>query len=358
LAQPAFGTAVYVAYANRTGRKFSFATGFAGYAAGTGAFVPTQATIFDPRIWSALPNGTNIIDLDRGTGQIIETGTTTVGTGEIAVQNTSDGRIVAALQQYLNFGPGVYQKTSTVAKLTIDIYGRVVGFEEPDAFYMSAQYFSASSGQTIFSVTRGSGYISGQCFVFQNGLLLDTSEYTDTGGTTGTVTLANPCFLGTQVAIISFKSSNSTTGVYTTFTRSTASLTNASSYTPASINSGYELLFLNGCQLTEQDYDIVSTSITNFPSIVTGLLTIIQWTPNNLGTPTGDAVNSLINSVIGQTVYTFSYATGSLSVYMNGVLLSQASDYNTISGGYTLVNTPTTAAEVQMRQAFSRTGAV
>lgn len=357
LAQPSFGTNVYLAYANRTGRKFSFATGFAAYAAGTGAFVPTQATLFDPRQWSALPNGNNIIDLEHSTGQVIQTGSTTVGTGEIAVQNTSDGRVIAALQPYLDFG-GAYQQTASVAQLTIDIYGRVVGFETPDDFFMTAQYFTATAGQTVFSVTRSSGYISGQCFVFRNGLLLDTSEYTDTGGSTGTVTLGTACTAGVQVAIISFRSVNSTTGVYASFTRSTATLTNASSYAPASLQSGYELLFLNGAVLTDQDYDYVGGVITNFPSVASGLLTMIQWSQNNLTTPAGNPVNNLINSVIGQTAYTFSYTAGALNLYMNGVLLSQGLDYTAVSGGYTLTNSPTTVSETQLQQTFARAGAV
>lgn len=359
-ADPAFGTAYYLCYVNRTGRKFSFDTGLANYAAGTGAFVPTQTTIFDPRLWSALPDGTNIIDLDHSTGQVIQTGTTTVGTGEIAVQNTPDGRVVAALQQYLDFGAGVYQKTAAVANLTIDIYGRVVGFEEPDAFYFTAEYKTATSGQTVFNVTRAAGYISGQCWVFKNGALLDTSEYTDTGGTTGTVTLGTGCATGDKVVIASFKSSNTTTGVYASFTRTTATLTNASSYTPASISSGYEFLFLNGVALTDQDYDIVGGVITNFPNVASGLLTIIQWTANNLSTPNGNPVNDLIYSTIGQTSYTFSYTANALNLFLNGVFLFQGAgqDYTAVSGGYTLANSPTTITETQLRQTFARTGAV
>lgn len=357
LGQPTFGTTVYLAYANRTSRKFSFATGFAGYAAGSGAFVPTQATIFDPRLWSALPNGENIIDLDHSTGQVLQTGTTTVGTGEIAVQNTPDGRVIAALQPYLDFG-GAYQQTATVAQLTIDIYGRVVGFETPDNFYFTSNYFSATGGQTVFNVTRAAGYISGQCLVFRNGSLLDTSEYTDTGGTTGTVTLGTACAAGTQVAILSFKSSNSTSGVYASFTRTTASLTNVSSYTPASIASGYELLFLNGIVLSDQDYDLVGGEITNLPNITSGLLTIIQWSQNNLTLPNGNPVNSLIYSVIGQTSYSFNYSTGALNVYMNGVLLTQGTDYTAVANGYALTNAPSTVSETQLRQTFARTGAV
>jgi hypothetical protein len=359
-AEPAFGTNKFVCYANRTGRKFSFATGFAANAAGTGAFVPTQAIIFDPRVWSALPNGVNVIDLDAATGQVLSTGTTTVGTGEIEVTNNPDGKVIASLKQYLDFGSGIFQKTASAATLTIDIYGRVVGFEEPDTFFMTIQQFTATSNQTVFNVTRGAGYISGQCLVFQNGILQDTSTYTDTGGTTGTVTFATGRTSGVRISIISFKSVNSTTGVYASFTRNTVTLTSVSSYTPVgfTIVSGYELLFVNGTILTERDYDIVGGVITNLPSIVTGSLSVIQWSQNNLTTPSGDAVNVLINTIIGQASYPFNYSTGAFNLYQNGVLLVSGSDYNTVVGGYTLTNTPTVTTDLLLQQTFARTGAV
>jgi hypothetical protein len=360
LADPDFDTNKFLCYSNRTGRKFSFDTGFADYASGTGSFVPTQAILFDPRIWSALPNGYNIIDLDSSTGQVLQTGTTTVGTGEIDVINSPDGKVVASLKQYLDFGSGVYSQTATgISSLTIDIYGRVVGFTVPDDFYFTADYFNATSGQTVFNVTRSAGYISGQCWVFKNGALLDESEYTDTGGTTGTVTLGIGALLNDQVAILSFKSVAFSGGaVYASFSRQTTTLTNASSYTPSSINSGYELIFLNGTCLSDLDYDIVGGTITNFPSITSGLLTTIQWTPNNLTTPNGNPVNLLINSIIGQTAYNFSYTTGALNLYMNGILLTQGIDYTTATGGYILANVPTTIIESQLQQTFARAGAV
>jgi hypothetical protein len=360
LADPAFGTNQFLCYANRTGRKFSFATGFAAFAAGTGAFVPTQAIIFDPRLWSALPNGENIIDLDRGTGQVLSTGTTTVGTGEIEVTNNPDGKVIASLKQYLDFGSGIYQKTSTVARLTVDIYGRVVGFEEPDEFYITIQPFTATSGQTVFTVTRAAGYLSGQCLVFINGALQDTSEYTDTAGATGTVTFATGVTAGDIVTIMSFKSVNQTTGVYPSFSRNTATLTNASSYTPSgyTLVSGYEFMFLNGVVLTEQDYDIVGGVVTNMPSVANGLLTVIQWTANNLTTPNGDPVNVLVNTIIGQVSYPFSYTTGAFNLYQNGVLLLDGNDYTTVSGGYNLANTPTVSTDLLLQQTFARTGAV
>lgn len=361
LADPTFGTAVFLCFINRTGRKFSFDTGFAAYAGGTGRFVPTQTSIFDPRLWSALPDGTNIIDLDVSTGQLISTGTTTSGSnsGEIAVTNTSDGGLVASLKQFLDFG-GSNTLTSPVATLTVDIYGRVVGFAPPDVFYYTNQFFTATAGQTVFNVTRSAGYISGQCFVFKNGVLLDTSEYTDTGGTTGVVTLSNACAAGDIVAVVSMKSSNASTGVYQTFNRYTATLTNAGSYTATgfTLNSGYELLFLNGTIVNDQDYNIVGQDITDFPDIASGLLTIIQFVPNNLGTPAGDMQNVVGNTVVGQAQYFISYNPLSFNLYSNGALLLQGTDYTTATGSYTLANTPDTVQTVLVNQSFARTGAV
>jgi hypothetical protein len=200
-AQPTFGTNIFLAFSNRGGRKFSFATDFAAYAAGTAAFVPTSVSLYDPTIWSALPDGVNTIDLDVRTGQLITTGTTTTGIGEIAITNSTDGKIVAELATLLDFGPGISQKTSAVAQLTIDKYGRVLGFVSPDDFNYTLYEVIATAGQTVFTPTaRSASYILGQCLVFRNGMLLDESEYTEI---LTTITLGTSCAAGTLVSIIS-----------------------------------------------------------------------------------------------------------------------------------------------------------
>ena len=358
LATTAFGTNVYLLYTNRTGRKFSFSSGFAAYAAGTAQFVPTQTLVYDPSIWNGLPDGTNNINLDTRTGQLIQTGTSTVGTGEIAITNNTDGNIIASLQQYLDFG-GAYTKTSSVATLTIDIYGRVVGFETPDNFDYTEQIFTATSGQTVFSVTRGTGYISGQCWVFQNGSKLKPSEYTDTSGTTGTVTLTVGATLNDIITIVSFKSVNATTGVYASFSYNQATLTNQATYTASgfTLNTGFELLFLNGTVVNAQDYNISGQDIT-FIGNTTGALEIYQWSQNNLGVANGTPVNVDAFTVIGQTIYPFSYNINAFNLYSNGVLFKQGVDYTTATGSYTLSNTPTNNITIMVQQTFARTGAV
>ena len=361
-ADPAFGTTFYLTYSNRTGRKMSFDTGLADYAAGTAAFVPTVTSLFDPSIWSALPDGLNVIDLDVRTGQLIGTGTTSVGTGEIGITNSPDGKMVAQLQQFLNFGAGVYTFTGSATTLTIDIYGRVVGFSAPDNFYMTIDSFTATSGQTVFTpttrVTGSAGYITGQDLVFRNGVLFNpTLDYTENATT---VTLNTGAVTGDIITIISFRSVTTTTNTsYPSFSRNIIDITTPTSTVVPSftLNSGYELLFTNGAVMSDTDYDIVGGNITNFPSSITGKMTVIQWSANNLGVPNGTPVNISINTTVGQTTYTFSYTTGALNLFMNGLLLLLGTDYTTASGSYTLTNTPTTTLTEILQQSFARAGA-
>lgn len=432
LADPNFGTANYLCYSNRTGRKFSFDTGLAGWVGNNAAFVPTNALLFDPSIWSALPNGTNIIDLDVRTGQLTQLGFTASGNaaGELTVENNTDGAIRVALKPIQNFTGGSF--TGSAANITIDNFGRVVGFEAPDSFYFTKQSFTATAGQTVFSVTRASGYIVGQCLVFSNGCLLDTTEYTDASSS---VTLSTGATVGTIITVISVKSVSSTSvtttgasgtgsvatltfaertlipfqvgqsitvsgvtptgynGTYTvtactntsvsfastatgaqtvagtviytnntykSLSRNTANLTSASTYTASgfTLNSGFELLFINGTILNELDYNIIGQDITDFPSAMTGKMTIIQWTPDNLGQPNGFPTNIIQFTVVGQTVYPYTYDQNAFDLYSNGVLLLQGTDYTTATGTYVLSNTPDTTSTVMVQQTFARTGAV
>jgi hypothetical protein len=354
LANPTFGSSNHLLFNNRTGRKFSFSTGGANYAAGSAAYVPSDTATFDPSVWQALPNGNNIIDLDQRTGQLIQTGTTTIGNGQIAINNNQEGLVVASLAQLLNFGTGVYTKTSPVANLTIDIYGRVVGFEVPDNFYYTMTAFTASSGQTVFTVTRNSAYIVGQCFVFENGLKLDPSEYTDA---LGSVTLAHGATAGNIITIISFRSNNATTGVYASFTNNIVTLTNQSNYTASgfTIINGNELLFLNGTVVNANDYNISGQTISFF-NVANGDLQIVQWANNNLSVPNGNPVNSDTFTAIGETIYPFSYDPNAFNLYNNGVLQLETVDYNVGIGEYTLTTAPTSASNILVQETFSRTG--
>jgi hypothetical protein len=355
LADPAFSTDNYLLWSNRTNSLMSFAVGSAQLSAGTAQFVPSDTTLYDQTIWNALEDGFNIIDMKHRSGQLIQTGTTTVGTGEIAITNNPQGQVIASLAQLLTFAGGAYTKTSAVANLTIDIYGRVVGFEAPDNFYYTMIAFSASSNQTIFSVTRGVQYVVGNCWVLQNGLLLDASEYTDGSSS---VTLTTGANSGDIVTIISFASVDSVSATYNSFDRYTDTLTNQATYTASGwLVSGSELIFLNGTVVNAQDYNIFGQDIS-FINAVSGDLQVFIWAQNNLSVPNGTPVNVDAFTVVGQTIYPFTFDPLAFNLWNNGALLLETVDYSVASGTYTLASTPTTNLNILVQQTFSRTGAV
>jgi hypothetical protein len=325
LAQPTFGTVNKLCYINRTGRKFSFGTAPAAYAASTAAYVP-QST-FDNSLWSALPDGTNYIDLDIRTGQLTRTGTTSVGTGQIAIANNPDGTMVGALAQWLDFG-GPLTYTSSVSTLTVDIYGRVVGFVPPDNLFYTSQDFIATASQTVFTpATRGAGYITGQDLVYRNGILLDTTEYTENNTT---VTMNTASTVGDRVTIVSFRVSSVLLSYEDLgINYSTGTGTNTLTYTDLPhqlISAGDKLTFtnFNGLTITAGSfvvgnwYTIVSVGTTNFTLIGAASNTVgVIFKATGVGTGTGTATEtpaqyivSSINYTTKQIVFTTTFTAG------------------------------------------------
>jgi hypothetical protein len=195
-----FGTDNYLLFANRANRKFSFAVGNAGFANLGGAFVPSETSVYDSSVWGALEDGFNFIDLDQRTGQLTQSGTTAISSadGLLNVTNNTNGSMVVSLEKFLNFGAGVYSKSFSAATLTVDIFGRVVGFTEQDEFFYTETVFVATASQTSFSVT----HVVGNILVFKNGCLLDTSLYTET---TTTVVLNTACAAGEIVIVYNMR---------------------------------------------------------------------------------------------------------------------------------------------------------
>jgi hypothetical protein len=184
------------------------------------------------------------------------------------------------------------------------------------------------------------------------------TEYTDTGGSTGTVTLGTGALTGDVIQIVSYKSENTTTGIYTSFTTNTETLSNQGSFTASGyLVDGLELLFLNGTLVTAQDYNVSGQTIT-FIDNTTGTLEIITWSTNNLGVANGTPVNIDAFTVIGQTIYPFSYNSLGFNLYSNGVNYREGVDFTTATGTYTLTTSPLVNTIIMTQQTFARTGAV
>ena len=276
-----FGTGNYLLFANRTSRKFSFAVGNAGFANLGGAFVPSETSVYDSSIWGALEDGQNFIDLDLRTGQLTKAGTTAVSSadGLLSVTNNTSGSMVVSLERFLNFGSGVYSKSFNAATLTVDIYGRVVGFTEQDQFFYTESVFVTTAGQTSFSVT----HVVGNILVFRNGCLLDTTLYTET---TTTVVLSNACAVGEIVTVYNMRAV-STSQYYeplgTTIASSGANTIVFTSATNQIVEAGDKLCFA----ATQPDSTSTQTAFTvqsvNVSTKTITFTTSISGATNGLG---------------------------------------------------------------------------
>jgi hypothetical protein len=335
-----FSTANYLLFANRQSRRFSFNVGNAGYANLNGGFVPTETSLYDPSLWSGLPDGSNFIDLDSRSGQLVTIGTTTVSSadGLLSVNNSTSGTMVVSLQRFLNFGAGVYTKTANAATLTIDIYGRVVGFTAQDEFFFTETVFSASASQTTFSVT----HIVGQIFVFRNGVLLSTSEYTETSTT---VVLGTACAAGEIIIVYNMRAVGAD-DFYDQMNITVATTgSNFITYNDAPhqiINAGDELSFSNVGTPTNYTVSTINTStktITFTTTITAPAIDTLVYRFRAAGEYTPFSRWEI--DVAGVSAYTpteFGITNGAEMLFVNGSALNEI-DYD-VAGGYALTGFP------------------
>lgn len=438
LAPANFGTVNYLLYANRTNRRFSFDVGTAGYVNLGGAFVPDNTAVYDSNVWSAAVDPASglqtFIDLDARTGQTVIAGATgnNVNDGFLAVTNNVDGSMKVNLHDFLNFGAGIYTKNFSPASLTIDIYGRVVGFEEQDQFFYTETVFIATSSQTTFSLTHTVGWV----LVFRNGVLLNSSEYTETSTTivmttacaagetvvtiymrgvstsvyyeplnitiassttnsitynsapwnsvlagdqlcftnTGSPTLYTVSTVNTSTKVITFTTTiagaiagntvyryRAAGSNYSPFTRYDQDVTSITTFSPTeyALNNGFEMIYVNGSQISEIDYNLAGNVLDGFPSSLTGKLSIILFSQNNLAIPASNISNTAAYSTSGQTTYPFPSNPLSMELYANGAFLTKGSgyDYTASAANFILTTAYNNNTTLFNQQTFARDGA-
>ena len=340
LAPTAFGSVAplnYLLFANRSNRKFSFSVGNASPSNSTGAFVPTDTTIYDTTVWQGLPDGTNSIDLDARTGQLITVGTTSVSTadGLLSVTNNTNGNMVVSLSKFLNFGAGVYSKTVAISTLTIDIYGRVVGFTSPDTFYYTESVFTATASQTIFNVT----HVVGNVLVFKNGVLLDLTEYSETSTT---VVLATACTAGEVVIVINARAISVDNYYETNNITIASSTTNSVTYANApwqTIQAGDLLCFSNTGSPTTYTVSSVnaSTKVITFTTTITGAtagLTIYRFRASGTTYRPFSRYTATFASTSTYTPTEWAVNSGFEEIFVNGSQFNEI-DYDITAGTLT-----------------------
>ncbi|CAB4165394.1 hypothetical protein UFOVP815_43 [uncultured Caudovirales phage] len=340
LSPVAFGTVEplnYLLFANRSNRKFSFSAGNASKANTTGVFVPTDTTTYDPTVWQGLQDGVNFIDLDTRTGQLTVTGTTSVSSadGLLSVTNNTNGNMVVSLAKFLNFGAGVYSKTVSISSLTIDIYGRVVGFTSPDNFYYTETVFTATASQTTFSVT----HVVGNVLVFKNGILLDLTEYSET---TTTVVLVTACTAGDIIVVINARAVSVSAYYETNNLTIASSTTNTVTYTNAPwqiIEVGDLLCFTNtGTPTTYAVQSInTTTKVITFTTTIAGAtvgLTIYRYRAAGAAYRPFSRYNATLTTAATYAPTTWAVNSGFEEVFVNGSQFNEI-DYDITAGTFT-----------------------
>jgi hypothetical protein len=331
-----FGTSTdnYLLYANRANRKFSFNVGNATFGNLGGAFVPSESSVYDSSVWSGLldPSGAaqSFIDLDESTGQFIITGTSSEyqDDGFLDVSNNTSGQMKVSLQKFLNFGPNQPRKSVAAATLTIDVYGRVVGFLQQDEFFYTETVYTATASQTTFSNTHTIGWI----MVFRNGVLLDTSEYTETSTT---VVMTTACAAG-EVVVIFYMRGVSTVASYVQTNMTIASSTsNTITYNNAPwqiINVGDNLTFTDTGTPTQ--YTVQSINTTT--KVITFTTTIAGATAGNqvfiaraasLSYAPFSRYSVNLSNATSYLPQEWAIQNGAESIYINGIQINEI-DYN------------------------------
>ena len=332
LAPIPFETLNYLLFANRQNRLFSFSSGNASYANLNGAFIPTETSVYDTSIWGALPDGSNFIDLDARSGQLVTVGTTTVSSadGLLSVNNNTTGTMVVSLQKFLNFGAGVYTKTASAATLTIDIYGRVVGFTQQDDFFFTEDVFNATASQTTFSVV----HIVGQILVFRNGSLLSLADYSETSTT---VVLADACAVNEKIVVLNMRAVSAAVYYNNISINIVSSTSNSVIYNNEPhtlIVAGDLLAFVDG----GATYTVLSINTTTRTIVFTGTISgataglpVLQYRPVGEYAPFSRWEIDVSN-ISSYTPDTFGITNGAEMLFVNGSAFNEI-DYDLSGDG-------------------------
>ena len=284
---------------------------------------------------SGLYSGSQLfLDLDSRTGLVVIGGYSTGGNYATTPVLSPTGSIAYSLPQLFSdddFGPGNdTQEFTNVTTLTIDRQGRIKAFETLDNFRVGYQVMTVPTSGTTFAFT----HVVGQAFFTRNGVLLKSTDFTETA-----TTVTIPSFVtGDSIIGWRFASSQSSgTPVYVPFTRFEIPIVpGQTAYTIGNgFTAGAELLFYNGIFLTDPSYDYsqdktqVQLQFTptggtlecfSFRRLNGSLIPFIQgYAPTTAG-----STQVLTGSQLQQTGYT--------PTTLNGVNLRPVSDYTTNSG--------------------------
>ena len=290
------------------------------------------------------------IDLDSRTGSLIQSTYDAGGTDRTVASTQNE----SATFKLPAAGPGSQNRLLTsFASISVDDQGRIANFGSLDKLYVGFQVYVVTAAQ-VTTPTFAFNHVLGQALIFLNGILLDTSEYTET---TTSVTIPN-VRLNDSLRLWRFTKSDPT-GVLqqTPFTRNTITTVAGQTAYTIPFTQGSDLLWYNGVFMNDPIYEY--TSVNNFqfkttasavPTFTGGKLTMVSFnllsgvSPSfsqfvaTTRPPEGSSVIPLVYTVegtVGQPQYTF--------LAQNGVAMTLA-DYTTTTTTASVAGTLTLSA--------------
>ena len=119
------------------------------------------------------------------------------------------------------------------------------------------------------------------------------------------------------------------------------------------------MIYTNGSQISAVDYALTGNVLNGFPAALTGRLSIVLFTPNNLAIPASNIANVVAYTTAGQTTYPFASNPLSMEVYANGALLTKGSgyDYTASAANFILTTAYPNNSTLLNQQTFARIGA-
>lgn len=216
-------------------------TGLTTFTAANNALYSTSASALTAGTLPSAAGGTGLTTFTAANNALYSTSSSalTAGTLPIAAGGTGETTATAAfnaLNPLTTTGDIIYEASPTVAaRLPIGSTGQVLTVaggipswaNNPSASTLNITDFTATSGQTSFSVTYTIGLVEG---VYRNGIKLGLADYTATNGTT--VVLASGAVTGDLIQVVYF-TSVSVSNVVNTFSAGTTGFTPSTATTGA-----------------------------------------------------------------------------------------------------------------------------
>jgi len=280
---------------------------------------PPDVTVWGDLSHNILDINNPYIDLDIRSGLVVTKGSTPSGLSQLPtftdpITGVVSYQLLQTLPNPLDFD------ITSISRIATDQYGRVISLGFLDQFFAASESFVlTTNGETL-----DFPHIVGQAIFFRNGVLLNSTEYTETS-TTVTVTDA---LAGSVIDAYRFRMlDGNTSAEIVPFIVEEYSLYAGQDNIPSALVNNTEMLFLNGVFIEDYGYSInLDGSITlEYPVLFDTQATLYKFAVRNGYSP---PFSQSISYIDAQSIFmSTSLDLRGLLTFANGVTLVENTDY-------------------------------